>query len=83
MSKNETYLLIEFGAETCLRIKKLLFKNDAWSMKIAKQVAQKFSLLKTRAKIFHPDLNNLELNKMLCSYSDEDIRDALAIEVIK
>lgn len=70
-------VLVNLGMEICATIKNIYFKNDTWTITVTKEINKLFGIIKNKAKIFHPDLGEEDLLKMIRKYSNEDIVDCL------
>lgn len=73
---HQPLLVIELGAVICSRLKKIYYPDTAW-VDCYKQIANDFTKLKTRARIFYGKVEDEALLKELCKYSDQDIRDGI------
>jgi hypothetical protein len=71
-----TELLIILGGRICLKLKHYYFRHLEW-VQCYKDVANLFTRLKCEAKKFYSDKTELELMTILCSFSEQDIRDGL------
>lgn len=70
-------VFIDEGAEICKRLKSL-YPDKSWM-----KIGNIFGSLKNKAKVFYPDLNEINLIREISKYTDEDILDLLNIEMKK
>jgi hypothetical protein len=66
---------ITLGATVCERLKGIYFKEIAWP-ECYRILSGKFSILKSIARKFYVDKNNIEVLNELIKYKDQDIIDA-------
>ena len=66
---------IILGANVCERLKNIYFKEMNW-IDCYRNIAVKFSFLKSISKRFDIDKSNLQVLNELIKYSNQDILDA-------
>lgn len=67
---------IMLGENVCVKIKNIYFKELPWA-NCYKDVAHKFSMLKSVACKFYPEKNKIDILLEICKYNEQDIIDAL------
>jgi hypothetical protein len=67
---------ITAGDELAMRIKNVSYPQVEWS-KCWYPVGCVMAEVKKRGKVFHPDLTEVQLIRVLCDYSDQDLQELL------
>ncbi len=74
----EVGALINLGSLICTRIKNLSYPGQPWDMTLSKEIAKKLTLMKQKARIYHPEVREDKLLEILnFRYNNEDLLELL------
>lgn len=71
---------IMLGEPICLRLKMIYYSTVPW-IKCYRHVGDIYAQLKKKARIYHHDKSEIEFLGELIRYTDQDIKDALELNM--
>ncbi len=72
--------LVNIGTQICERLKQIYFSDKPWAASHAR-ISKGFSLLKQKARIYYPEMSELEMLKQISKYCDREIKELMQVDL--